>query len=734
MKKNIWLYYIIGILILSPISISAVETNLNLEEHDTYYVLDFSLGDFQQIEQHHGNLKLTDITISKQPRTFDKGNPALPFFTYSLIIPFDSKEIAFEILQSDESYLSLTPTPSKGILPRTINPEDIDYEFSDVYNNDKLYPEIPVELSEPYILRDFRGITVKITPFAYNGKKKSLTVFNHLRIKISTDNQSIAKTPFRDRIPSDFAALYDNHFINYDNSRYTSLDESGRMIVITYPNFADEIQPLVDWKNSKGQITELYTLNETGTTTTAIKNFIQDKYESDDGLTYVLLVGDIHQVPSFTSSISHTGLSDPMYTQLSGTDYYPEIFIGRFSAETEAQVTTQVEKTIFYERDLITADWPAKGIGVASNQGTGDDNEYDYQHIRNIRTDLMNYTYTLVDELYDGSQGGEDASTWPSSNDVAASINEGRGIATYCGHGSSYSWGSSSFSTSNVNNLTNDYMLPFIISVACVNGEFDSYYPCFAEAWLRATHNGNPSGAVAFYGSSVNQSWDPPMAAQDECIDLLVADDKQTFGGICFNGSCLMMDEYGSYSGADMFNTWHVFGDPSLVLRTMTPQNLVLTSPSSIQPDDAEFTVSSSVANVKICIVDSEYNILFNGSTGSTGNVVVPATDFPDTEQTLTVTATKYNHQTQINTIEIEEDTGSLNPPENVEISLDNTSMTISWDAVSGANSYKIFFSTNPDDGFTLMETVPASTTSKIYPMDTARGFYNIVASEDLPE
>ncbi len=63
-------------------------------------------------------------------------------------------------------------------------------------------------------------------------------------------------------------------------------------------------------------------------------------------------------------------------------------------------------------------------------------------------------------------------------------------------------------------------MLPYVISVACNNGQFDDYNECFCEAWQRATHNGNPTGAIAITGSSISMSWDPPMDAQDEMNDL----------------------------------------------------------------------------------------------------------------------------------------------------------------------------------------------------------------------
>ena len=50
----------------------------------------------------------------------------------------------------------------------------------------------------------------------------------------------------------------------------------------------------------------------------------------------------------------------------------------------------------------------------------------------------------------------------------------------------------------------------FIISVACVNGNFVNS-TCFAEAWLRAEDNDEPTGAIATLMSTINQSWNPPM-------------------------------------------------------------------------------------------------------------------------------------------------------------------------------------------------------------------------------
>lgn len=162
-------------------------------------------------------------------------------------------------------------------------------------------------------------------------------------------------------------------------------------------------------------------------------------------------------------------------------------------------------------------------------------------------------------------------------------MNDGRGIINYDGHGMEYGWiwytiPYQYFTNDHVDMLTNDNMLPFIFDVACKNGKFDyeqdkdALYPeCFAEAWMRATHNGEPTGAIGIYASYIAQSWDPPMCAQDESVDLFVNNSYYSFGALCFAGSCQMMVEYPLQEefydlgdGVDMFNTWHIFGDPSL--------------------------------------------------------------------------------------------------------------------------------------------------------------------------
>src|SRR5690606_37759581 len=121
----------------------------------------------------------------------------------------------------------------------------------------------------------------------------------------------------------------------------------------------------------------------------------------NNGLMFVQLFGDAPQIPTLTSG---GGGSDPTFALCAGTDSYPDIYVGRFSAQTVAEMQTQLDRSIYYERDIQTgATWLQRGMGIASNEGggsQGDMGESDQTHIENIRTDLLNYGYTSVDQMY----------------------------------------------------------------------------------------------------------------------------------------------------------------------------------------------------------------------------------------------------------------------------------------------------------------------------------------------
>ncbi len=505
----------------------------------------------------------------------EAGAPELQKLATSIIIP-NTDQMMVEVVSSEfREYSQVLVAPSKGNLTRDIDPSTVPYEFGNVYTVDAFYPGNIAELGDPYIVRDFRGQAVRVFPLQYNPITKTLRVYTQVTVRVSSTGL-VGENPLYSaeltQMNTEFKNMYQRHFSNYDNimnTRYDVLDEAGTMLIICYSAFMDAMQPLVEWKNMRGLKTELVDIADVGSTSSAISQFVEDYYY-EHNLAYLLLIGDISQMPSPMVS---GAASDPTYGYIEGNDSYPEVMVGRFSAENTSHVETQVERMITYERyPTEGADWYHKGTGLGSSQGSGigDEGEADWQHQDNIRAKLLDYTYTEIDQIYD-----------PGANVTAVSnaVNEGRGVMNYTGHGSQNAWSTSGFSSTNVNNLTNDNKLPFIWSVACVNGEFYNG-TCFAENWLRATNNGAPSGAIGAFMSTINQSWAPPMDGQDEFNDILVelfdSNIKRTYGGLSANGCMHMNDTYGS-QGDNETDFWTLFGDPSLLVRTDTPMNITVT-------------------------------------------------------------------------------------------------------------------------------------------------------------
>ena len=588
------------------------------------------------------------ISVPKATQIQEAGAPDLPKFASSFVIP-DMARMGVRVLSSRyEEYTNVLVAPSKGNLLRTVDPETVPYTFGSIYSEGRLFPGVEAELRTPHIVRDLRGQTVVVNPFQYNAATKTLRVYYEMTIElyvIDQNGENIISRNGLAHITPEFNQIYQNHFLNYSSqgSRYTAVGEEGRMIVIAYGDFMNTMQPFVEWKNMRGIPTTMVNVSTIGSTSTAIKSYIQNEYDAG-GLAYVLLVGDNAQIPTNSGS-GLGGPSDVAYSYLAGGDHYPDIFVGRFSAENIGHVATQVTRTLNYEKNpqLTSDDWYTTCLGIASDQGPGDDNEYDYQHIRGQQTDLMAYTYTKNPELFDGSQGGNDASGNPTASMVSTEVNDGSGIIVYTGHGSNNSWGTTGFSNTNVGQLTNQDKLPFIWSVACVNGEFMNS-TCFAESWLRAEKNGQPTGAVAFLGSTINQSWNPPMCGQDEMVDILVEsyndNIKRTFGGLSMNGCMKMNDEYGT-GGNEMTDTWTIFGDPSLMVRTDNPVAITANHNPTAFIGSTSFNVNCASNDAKVTL--SINGAILGSALVSNGSATVNFAALTTPNDTIDVVITKYN-------------------------------------------------------------------------------------------
>ena len=650
------------------------------------------------------------ITSKKMFNLAQAGEPNMP----SVVIPAvigDNALMDVEVIDSQYvEYQNVEIAPSKGDFPRSIDPEDVPYTYGAMYQQDAFYPAQLAHLDEPYIHRDVRGQNMVVTPYSYNAVTKTLRVYNHmvLRMKtVGTDDRNVFENRTKSAaVDREFNKMYQRRYINYNEtmSRYTSIADDGELLIICHDDFMTAMEPFVAWKKQIGRPTTMVGTSVTGNNANAIKTYIQSYYAEHPNMTDILLVGDVTQIPGVYISAgsgwdNYSGYGDLQYGQLAGNDYYNEVIVGRFCCETEAQVTNHVNKVLNYERDLDeTATWLSVGQGVSKNEGAGSGHnggEADYVHIDNINNDLLNYNYTEVHRDYQGVSG-----VTSSAAIVSQHINDGVSIINYCNHGNITLWGVFNYNNNNVNALTNDYKLPYIISVACLNGKYDHSGPCFAEAWMRATNNstGNPTGAIGGMFSYIEQPWTPPQDGQDEMIDVLVEsysnNIRHTMGGVSVNGNMKVLDmgaNNNAYKGT--YNTWILFGDPTLTLRNATPAVMNVTAATTMRGDDTNFDVN--VTNGEGALATLTFNGEILGSAvveNGVANITFPATG---TTGTATLTVFGYNKKTYVTTVEITDGTTptpllviAIADPENLTLG-ETTTLTANANGGTGNYTYE---------------------------------------------
>ena len=236
-----------------------------------------------------------------------------------------------------------------------------------------------------------------------------------------------------------------------------------------------------------------------GTTTTSIAQYIKAQYdmatEANPVPTYVLLVGDVQQIPAFSGQ---TGAhpTDLYYCEWTG-DYLPDCYYGRFSAQTVEQLIPQIDKTLAYEQcalaDLNYLDNAVMVAGTdavhASTHADGQVNYLDSQYINE------NNGYVRVQKyLHD---------TDAKPEEIRAAIGQGAGLVNYTAHCGSYGWRDPRFDTTHIAALNNYGRYGFVLANCCQSGRY-SASACFAEAMMRA----NNKGAVSYIGASADTYWD----------------------------------------------------------------------------------------------------------------------------------------------------------------------------------------------------------------------------------
>ncbi|HLP57239.1 MAG TPA: C25 family cysteine peptidase [Candidatus Deferrimicrobium sp.] len=575
-------------------------------------------------EQEENDRVYTSLQLGKYNSDMKPGYPRLPVVRQYIEIP-----------PGKAARLKVIPGPAVTFKNYTISPvrqpgagvkngvERLFYCDENVYNADSLFPSQSAYLDKSERLRGHDIALIHICPFQYNPAQKVLHVYPHMEVQVTFVGEA---QPANLRVQSSqFDSFIRGIVVNPGAAnknpiaKMSVMGEGADFLIITAPEFLAAANALHDHKESLGIDTVVKTTNDTGITGSAIKNYIQNAYDTwSPAPSYVLLLGDVVYIPAHyrTADPADSGNSaigtDLYYACVDGADYQPDIFLGRISVDTLAEAQTVVQKIINYENNPpVPATFYANAAMIAHFK---DNNEDGYEDNRNVKTTEEIRDFLLrqggnIERIYTGDTywsnpthfnygdygNGEplppdllisNGFTWNGDSEKTFTVfNSGAFLVIHRGPTYYDGWAEVDFRASDIPLLNNGNLLPVVFSNSSETGHYDtetdehySNFESFCELMLR---KGN-GGAVAAIGPS-RTGYDGYSDFMDEgFIDSIWPDflpavpnpgASSRLGPMLNHGKIAMDIMWGDPQGLRLveYEIVHLFGDPTLSLWTQQP-------------------------------------------------------------------------------------------------------------------------------------------------------------------
>ena len=631
------------------------------------FQLSFTNGDMNlEVIEKKGGL-YTEIHIDGLTKSYDVGNPDLPVYSKLIEIPEDG-EVAVSILDKQSSLIDLSQLgyhyevlPAQRSVFKNEDLNKIRFIYNEaIYSDDQFYRQDLVSIERLGIMRGKTIARLQIAPLAYNPLTNEIEKIETLNIKVQFTS------PIKQESPSLQSAGFGANFsklLNIQAGLKNNFSTSPmRMIILSDPMFETALQDFISWKTRKGfEIIELYKgEEELGSTPESMKAYIKGLYdnatEQEPAPTYLLIVGDHEQIPSFDMG-AH--VSDMYYCEFDGAgDYFPEMYFGRFSANNVSELTPQLEKTIQYEQYTMPDPSYLENVvlvaGVdasyASTYGNGQIN-YGTDYYFNTDHNLTSYTY-----LY------PESSTSVSESEIVEHISQGVGFGNYTAHCGPTGWADPSFEIYDVAGLQNEDEYGLFIGNCCQSNTFDGT-TCLGEALLRA----EKKGAVGYIGGTDNTLWDEdyywgvgngPISANPTYEETSVAAYDCSFHengeeeevwtitqGQIFHAGNWAVTESGSSNTEYYWEIYMLMGDPSVLTYYGLPSTLSVDHSAALPLGSSSISVSTEqytyvAVNQNGVLLDASY-------TDASGNVLLDFNPLSSMEP-LEIVASKQNRQVYI--------------------------------------------------------------------------------------
>jgi uncharacterized repeat protein (TIGR01451 family) len=646
--------------------------NLTVNE-STYNHLQVTntLSALQYFDVKTGKGEFTRLQAQSYAGSDTYGSPELPVLRKLIEIPQGAepvvKVIGYTVNEYNLSDYGIRPLfPAQPPVSKSETNPELVYNASAYLQNSFTGRELAA-VDVLGMLRGARLGRLNISPVQYNPVTNTIRVYNNLVIDVTFKNANISLTKSEKRRYDSpyFRSVY-NRLINYqqtDNMRDTMSKFPIKYVIVSPQMFQSALQPFIAWKKKKGfTVVEAYTNNPAvGTTTTSIKNYLHGLYTAatptNPAPSFVLFVGDVAQIPAFSCNDGH--VSDLYYCEYSG-DYLPEVYYGRFSATTVAQLQPQIDKTLEYEQYLMPDPSFLNEVVMvagadASHQMTWGNGQINYGTCLyfNAAHGLTSHTY-LQPEPSGGNYSGQ----------IHSDVSNGVGFANYTAHGSPDGWYDPSFTISDIPNLQNAHKYPLMVGNCCQTSTYNE--DCFGEELLRASNK----GALGYIGGSNSSYWDEDYwwgvgvgaitANPTYATTTLGAYDRtfhdhgepydewySSMDQMVFAGNLAVTE---SSSGMKQYY-WEIYclmGDPSLMVYFSVPPAMNVTYSQLMPLSSNSFTVN---AEPYAYVAISKDGVLYGAAEADAmGVAVVPLTPIT-VPGTADVVVTKQNRQPYIGTV-----------------------------------------------------------------------------------
>ena len=446
------------------------------------------------------------------------------------------------------------------------------------YKTNSYWPNQYYSVEDAGTVKGVKRKLVTIYPFHYNPASNAYSVKPNFRVEVK---QAPVMKRFSRQLPELFVFVVANRFKN-----------------------SPSLQEYIDFKKSLGYQVETLVIGEDiNNTDQAIRAALQGFWHSSDyDLKYAMLVGESNEVVSHTAA-HIKGVTDHFYRAIDTDDYEtdingPDIGVGRITPKNEQELQNTLHKFIRYQQgDFAREDWLMNPSFIATDDRW---QVAEGSHNYVIENFMASLGYTGIFPT-DGIAGGDQlyAITHHASGaQVVSTISQGRFLINYSGHGSTTSWAGPHVSQDDVRSLSDEGVLPFVISNACVTGQF-TIDESYGETWIK-----HPAGAIMFWGSMDSSYWDEDDIMEKKMYHGIYEHGFRGFSKITQYALSELWKHYGGQGRMKYYwETYVTFGDPSIDLRTgytVTP---------SIEAIDA---LPIGVESIKVTLNDQAGNALAN--------------------------------------------------------------------------------------------------------------------------